>query len=109
MAEIREVIASISAKLAEVGPEPFLASHSLLPTDQGVQFEKDGRKYFGAHPMMFERLPKAGPVLTDPKVPTISRPLFGITIRDLDRDVEARQEFYDAMSSAMIEASNAPT
>ena len=82
MAEIREGIASISAKLAEVGPEPFLASHSLLPT---------------------------GPVLTDPKVPTISRPLFGITIRDLDRDVEARQEFYDAMSSAMIEASNAPT
>ena len=106
MDDLREVIAGMNAKMAEVGPEPFLASHSLLPTDQGVQFEKDGRKYFGAHPMMFERLPKTDPILTDPKVPTISRPLFGITIRDLDRDSEARQEFYDAMSSAMIEASN---
>jgi|TARA_R100000093_G_scaffold68862_1_gene40725 hypothetical protein len=109
MDDLREVIAGISAKMAEVGPEPFLASHSLLPTDQGVQFEKDGRKYFAAHPMMLERLPKADPVLNDPKALTISRPLFGITIRDLDRDSEARQEFYEAMSTAMFEASNAPT
>ena len=88
------------AKVAALGPPPYFASHSLLPTDSGIWFEHEGRTYFGAHPAVWAQMPVAE-FQHDLKQIPISRPVFDQTIVDLDKDHDAKLKFYQAMSSAM--------
>lgn len=83
-------------KLEALGPAPFWASHSLLPADTAYKFTFRNVEYVGSHPDFWAKL------AADPRVQVgfDFSPLSSITIRNLDVDAAARQQFYEALAGA---------
>lgn len=80
-----------------LGPVPFWASHTLLPADAAYRFTFRNIEYVGAHPDFWAQLPAHPKV----RVSFDVNPLGSITVRNLDADDAAREQFYDALAGAI--------
>lgn len=87
-----DILSDIRALFDTLPPPPFFASSVYFPTESAVSFEVKRRRYVGAHPKFWDKIPPS--TATPP-------PLSKIEIVDLDTDTKARAVFFDAMAEAM--------
>jgi len=76
----------------DIPPPPFLAMCKLLPADNFTRFEHEGREYWGAHPDLWEQVPKG-------TFDQMGRLTF--KVHNLDWDLNAKAEFFTALMSVI--------
>ena len=98
MSDILDALIRARSVMADIPAEPFYGRLSVLPTDQAIRFEIDGRQFVVAHPAMWEKVDtQEGAVRIDGTL----RPFCGVPVFDLDHDGEKRAEFAGAWERAM--------
>ncbi len=102
MSDLLEALYRARTIMESAPAEPFYGRMSILPMDQAITFEVEGRQFVAAHPNMWERIDEATRSTT---LDGCLRPIFGIPVHDLDRDEGKRAEFAAAWGRAASESS----
>lgn len=80
--------------LENIPPPPFLASSKMLFADCAVMFEHNNRRYLGAHPDFWAKIPQR-------EAEARNNPLADITVWDLDADRGQAAHFFAAYAAAI--------
>jgi hypothetical protein len=97
------LFAHIMDAMALIPPEPFLGAWSAQEPGSATKLSLKGRQFLIVNPVDLVLLAQrdATTLEADLKDSILSRPFFGLAIRDLDRDPKAREEFLAALNYAM--------
>ena len=101
---LEKLMATMDKVREEIGMLPMLASSRDLPADRAVSFRFEGRDYCGAHPDLWDKVPKEAGIGVEAGLSVTS--ICDNEIIDLDEETpkgrKARGTFWHAMAGAMI-------